>query len=143
MATGLKSTSGRNKVVFPFERNKPAKRRRCVSSMHFTKYTLEKYTLTNFLAELEMFCTFTAAYTAMGIYSNIGTQQGVANIRIFEYIQIFSGTNIHSYHIRIIFLMRIYSDIHSYCFFDTNIFGYSFVSFFLYKYIRIFVRIVF
>ena len=29
--------------------------------------------------------------------------QGVANIRIFEYIRIFSGTNIHSYHIRIIF----------------------------------------
>ena len=69
--------------------------------------------------------------------------QGVANIRIFEYIRIFSGTNIRSYHIRIIFLMRIYSDIHSYCFFDTNIFGYSFVSFFWYEYIRIFVRIVF
>ena len=25
-------------------------------------------------------------------------------------------------------LIRIYSDIHSYCFFDTNIFGYSFIS---------------
>ena len=36
--------------------------------------------------------------------------------------------NIHSYHIRIIFLIRIYSYIHSYCFFDTNIFEYSFVS---------------
>ena len=60
----------------------------------------------------------------------VGQTQGVANIRIFEYIRIFSGTNIRSYHIRIIFLMRIYSDIHSYCFFDTNIFGYSFVSFF-------------
>ena len=78
--------------------------------------------------------------------------QGVANIRIFEYIRIFSGTNIHSYHIRIIFLMRIYSDIHSYeysfvsysyHFSDTNIFGYSFVLLFWYKYIRIFVRIIF
>ena len=49
-----------------------------------------------------------------------------------EYIQIF---------VRIVFLIRIYSDIRSYHFFDTNIFGYSFVSFFGYKYIRIFVRI--
>ena len=32
---------------------------------------------------------------------------------------------------------------YSYNFFDTNIFGYWFVSFFLYEYIRIFVRIVF
>ena len=39
------------------------------------------------------------------------------------------------------FLIRIYSDIHSYHFFDTNIFGYLFVLFFGYKYIRIFVRI--
>ena len=38
-----------------------------------------------------------------------------------EYIRIF---------IRIVFLIRIYSDIRSYHFFDTNIFGYSFVSFF-------------
>ena len=29
--------------------------------------------------------------------------QGLANIRIFEYIRIFSDTNIRSYHIRIIF----------------------------------------
>ena len=35
------------------------------------------------------------------------------------------------------------SDIRSNRFFDTNIFGYSFVSFFLYKYIQIFVLIVF
>ena len=41
-------------------------------------------------------------------------EQGVANIQIFEYIRIFSGTNIHSYHIRIISLMRIYSDIRLY-----------------------------
>ena len=58
------------------------------------------------------------------------SNQGVAKIRIGEYIRIFSDTNIRSYHIRIIFLIRIYSDIRSYCFFDTNIFGYSFVSFF-------------
>ena len=64
-------------------------------------------------------------------------------IQIYSYIRIFSDTNIRSYHIRIIFLIRIYSDIHSYHFFDTNIFGYSFVSFFWYEYIRIFVRIVF
>ena len=44
----------------------------------------------------------------------------------FEYIWIFSDANIHSYN-----------------FFDTNIFGYSFVSFYWYEYIRIFVRIVF
>ena len=44
------------------------------------------------------------------------TKQGVANIRIFKYIRIFSDTNIRSYHIRIIFL---------------------------YEYIQIFVRIVF
>ena len=37
--------------------------------------------------------------------------------------------------------MQIYSDIRSYCCFDTNIFGYSFVSFFGYNYIQIFVRI--
>ena len=53
----------------------------------------------------------------------------VTNIRIFEYIRIFSATNIRSYHIHILFLIRIYSDIRSYCFFfNTNIFGYSFVS---------------
>ena len=38
----------------------------------------------------------------------------------YEYIRIF---------IRIAFLIRIYSDIRSYHLFDTNIFGYSFVSF--------------
>ena len=32
---------------------------------------------------------------------------------------------------------------YSYHLFDTNIFGYSFVSFFWYKYIRIFIRIIF
>ena len=32
--------------------------------------------------------------------------QGVANIRIFKYIRIFSDTNIRSYHIRIIFLYK-------------------------------------
>ena len=73
--------------------------------------------------------------------SPLHLDQGVANIRIFEYIRIFSGTNIRSYHIRIIFLIRIYSDIHSYHFFDMNIFGYSFVLFFGKKYIRIFIRI--
>ena len=57
----------------------------------------------------------------------VDAKQGVTNIRIFEYIRIFSDTNIRSYHIHI--------------FFDTNIFGYSFVSFFGYEYIRIFVRI--
>ena len=64
-------------------------------------------------------------------------------IQIYSYIRIFSVRNIRSYHIRIIFLyeyirifvriiflIRIYSDIRSYCFFDTNIFGYSFVLFF-------------
>ena len=50
----------------------------------------------------------------------------------YEYIRIF---------IRIAFLIRIYSEIHSYHLFDTNIFVYSFVSFFGNKYIRIFIRI--
>ena len=59
--------------------------------------------------------------------------QVVTNIWIFVYIRIFSDMNIHSYHIRIIFLIQIYSDIHSYCFFDTNIFGNSFVSSFWYE----------
>ena len=45
-----------------------------------------------------------------------------------EYIRIFSDTNIRSYHIRNICLLRIYSDIRSYQNFDTNIFVYSFVS---------------
>ena len=58
----------------------------------------------------------------------MGTDHSVTNIRIFEYIRIFSATNIRSYHIRILFLIRIYSDIRSYCFFQ-------------YEYIRIFVRI--
>ena len=43
----------------------------------------------------------------------------MTNIRIFEYIRIFSDTNIRSYHIRIIFLIQIYSDIRSYCFLDA------------------------
>ena len=57
-------------------------------------------------------------------------------IQIYSYIWIFSNTNIRSYYIRIIFLIRIYSDIHSYHFFDTNILGG-------YLLIRIFVRIIF
>ena len=50
--------------------------------------------------------------------------------RIFEYsnIRIIFNTNIHSYHIRIVS-------------FYTNIFGYSFVLFSWYKYIRIFICI--
>ena len=73
---------------------------------------------------------------------------------MYSYIRIFSDTNIRSYHIRIIcliriyldirsyhFFIRLYSDIHSYHFFnriysdicsyrflDINIFKYSFVS---------------
>ena len=54
----------------------------------------------------------------------------VTNIRIFEYIRVFSDTNIRSYHIRIIFLIRIYLYIRSYAFFG-------------YEYIRIFVHIIF
>ena len=73
---------------------------------------------------------WTLETSRLSIGLEISPKQGVTNIRIFEYIRIFSDTNIRSYHIRIIFLMRIYSDIRSYCFFDTNIFGYSFVSFF-------------
>ena len=74
--------------------------------------------------------------------SNIKSNTNIKNlIWIYSYIRIFSDTNIRSYHIRIICLIRIYSDIRSYHFFDTNIFGYSFVSFFGYKYIRIFIRI--
>ena len=53
----------------------------------------------------------------------------VCIIFLYEYIRIF---------VRIIFLIQIYLDIHSYYFFDTNIFGYLFVSFFGHKYIRIF-----
>ena len=48
-------------------------------------------------------------YLSMQTFVNPVSNQGVANIRIFEYIRIFSLTNIRSYHIRIIFLMRIYS----------------------------------
>ena len=58
---------------------------------------------------------------------------------IYLYIQIFSNTKIRSYHIiflykyiwifiRIIFLIRIYSDMRLYRFWDINIFKYSFVS---------------
>ena len=65
----------------------------------------------------------------------------VTNIRIFEYIRIFSATNICSYHIRILFLIHTYIYIRSYHFFDPNIFGYLFVSFFWYKYIQIFVEV--
>ena len=77
----------------------------------------------------------------------VDLDHSVTNIRIFEYIRIFSATNIRSYHIRILFLIRIYSYICSYHFFDPNIFGYSFVSYFSYhsvlnirifEYIRIF-----
>ena len=70
--------------------------------------------------------------SSSGAISNIISMKvvkhSVTNIRIFEYIRIFSATNIRSYHIRILFLIRIYSDIRSYCFFQ-------------YEYIRIFVRI--
>ena len=53
----------------------------------------------------------------------------------------FFDTNIFGYSFVLLFLIRIYSDICSYHLFDMNIFGYSFVSFFGYKYIGIFVRI--
>ena len=52
-----------------------------------------------------------------------------------EYIQIFEYSNILD--------PNIYSDIRSYHFLDTNIFGYSFVARFWYEYIRIFVCINF
>ena len=51
-------------------------------------------------------------------------------IGIFKHIWIFSNANIRSYHILKIILIRIYSDIRSYCFSNTNIFEYSFVLFF-------------
>ena len=44
--------------------------------------------------------------TSLPSLSSLLSLQGVANIRIFEYIRIFSGTNIRSYHIRIIFLYK-------------------------------------
>ena len=49
--------------------------------------------------------------------------------RISRYSNIFKYFPIQIF-VRIIFFIWIYSDICSYCFFDTNIFGYSFVSFF-------------
>ena len=52
-----------------------------------------------------------------------------------------SVTNIFEY--SNIFDPNIYSDIRSYHFLDTNIFGYSFVARFWFQYIRIFVRINF
>ena len=61
----------------------------------------------------------------MGMVKEVIMKQSVTNI--FEYSNIFD-TN-------------IYSDIRSYHFLYTNIFGYSFVSKFCYEYIRIFVRI--
>ena len=54
--------------------------------------------------------------------------------RIFEYIRIFVQFSIRIFirtFVRVKFFIRIYSDIHSCKFFDTNIFGYSFVSKFL------------
>ena len=49
------------------------------------------------------------------------------NIRIFEYIRIFSVPNIFiSKYIRLFSVSRIYSDIRSYNFCLPNIFGYSF-----------------
>ena len=48
----------------------------------------------------------------------------------YSYIQIFSVRNIRAYYIRIIFSIRIYSDIRSYHFFYTNIFGYIRIVFF-------------
>ena len=62
-------------------------------------------------------------------YSTSSLHQGVTNIWIFEYIQIFADTNIASYHICLFFLykyIRIFICI-----------------IFLYEYIRIFVRIIF
>ena len=66
-------------------------------------------------------------------------------IWIYLYIQIFSDTNIRSYHIHIIFLIRIYSDIHLYHFFYMNIFRYSFVLFFtwIYSDIRSYQKFIF
>ena len=54
--------------------------------------------------------------------------------RIFEYIQIFVQFSIQIFirtFVRVKCFIRIYSDIHSCKFFDTNIFEYSFVSKFL------------
>ena len=59
---------------------------------------------------------------------------------LYEFIRTFKYFPIWIF-VRIIFLIRIYSDVCSYWFFDTNIFKYSFVTFSWYKYIRIFVCI--
>ena len=83
-----------------------------------------------------------------------GQEGGIFNqifVCIKNFIQIsnriFSDKNMHSYHIRIIYLIQIYLDILLYSFFistfifNTNIFEYSFVYFFIcilifqYKYI--------
>ena len=68
-------------------------------------------------------------------------------IQICSSNRIFTDKNMHSYHIRIIYLIQIYLDILLYSFFistfifNTNIFEYSFVYFFIcilifqYKYI--------
>ena len=54
--------------------------------------------------------------------------------RLFKYIRIFVQFSIRIFirtFVRVKFFIRIYSNIHSCKFFDTNIFGYSFVSKFL------------
>ena len=68
------------------------------------------------------------------VYIRVWRIFGYSNIFWYKYLFVS-----YSY----LFFIWIYSDIRSYCFFDTNILRYSFVSFFWYKYIRIFIHIVF
>ena len=68
------------------------------------------------------------------VYIRVWRIFGYSNIFWYKYLFVS-----YSYH----FFIWIYSDIRSYCFFSTNILRYSFVSFFWYKYIRIFIHIVF
>ena len=97
-----------------------------LSHFHFHTFTLSLSHFHTFT--LSHFHTFT--FTLLLPHFHFHTITFTPGCDEYSDIRIFPDTNIRPYHICFIFLIQIYLDIRSYCFFDTNIFAYSFVSFF-------------
>ena len=71
-------------------------------------------------------------FTKFGVFTTNRVGRIYLNIWIYlswKFIQAFVRLKYIRIFVRIVFLIRIYSDIHSYHYFDTNIFVYSFISF--------------
>ena len=95
------------------------------SDIHSGQFCLYEYIRT--FVRVKFVCTNIFRHSFMSVLES----ENRPNIRIYWNIRTIFNTNIYSDIRSCQIFLRIYSDIHSCKFFDTNIFGYSFVSKFL------------